>query len=248
MNIQNSKRQQRIEWLVKAALLGVIGFVVSPMIFIAIKGLVGLLIAAVVGLAAINATPFVAARLANWRLQSIKHEAIANPVETLQNDFIERHRSLENFKNSISVFHAEVMNFQDKLDDFKKQYPNEADKFESQLVKMKQLLVLRTRNLKDALQSLEHYSLEIKKADAIWQMGMAAAKMNKAAGVNEEDFYAKLRVETALDSVQKNLNSAFAELETSLLEEGGEASKIISLEDRTERPRNVTPSRQLEAI
>jgi hypothetical protein len=40
--------------------------------------------------------------------------------------------------------------------------------------------------------------------------------------MKDDDFMAKIRVETALDSVTSSLNTAMAELETSLIEEEDE--------------------------
>jgi hypothetical protein len=50
-------------------------------------------------------------------------------------------------------------------------------------------------------------------------MGQAAAAMTSAAGMTEDDFLQKISTETALDSVQKSMNRAFADLEVSLLED-----------------------------
>ena len=48
---------------------------------------IGLVIAAIVGLAIVMFTPVVAIKFANWRLQAIKAESRANPIETLQNQY-----------------------------------------------------------------------------------------------------------------------------------------------------------------
>ncbi len=219
IGIDDQKRRQRIETVVKVVGLAVVGFIVAPFIFVAIKGLIGLAIAGTIGLAGIYATPWIAAKFANWRLKLIKAEAMKNPIETLQNDYSRRQEALGQFLESIKKFAAEVMTFKDKLVTFSKQYPDEADKFKDNLLKMNQLLQLRQAKYKDAKENLADYELEIQKASAIWDMGQAAAQMNKAAGMSQDDFFAKIAVETALDSVQKNLNTAFAELETSLLDE-----------------------------
>lgn len=212
-------KRKRIESIVKVAALGVVGFVVAPVIFLTIKGLIGLIVAAGISMTVINFTPWFAVKLANWRLKALKHEAMKNPIETLQNNYKDRLGALQRFREAINSFSSEIKSFTEKLGDFKKRYPDEADKFDGQLAQMKQLLALRSGKYQEAKANLEQYELEIQKADSIWQMATAAAAMSKAAGVDADEFYAKIQVETALDSVQKSLNVAFADLELSLLDE-----------------------------
>lgn len=230
MNTTPEVKRKRIEMAIKVLGLGVAGFIVAPFVFIAVKGLLGLALAAAVGYGIIYFTPVVASMIANWRLKAIKAEAMRNPVETLQNDYLKRQNALDEFKTAIVTFSAEVKNFADRLVNFSKQYPAEADKFKDQLSKMRQLLDLRQRKYQGAQDSLAAYSLEIEKAGAIWEMGQAAAKMNEAAGMSEDDWLAKIQTETALNSIQKNLNEAFAELEIAVLDEDKERAKTMYAE------------------
>jgi hypothetical protein len=220
------RQKQKIVTLVKVGMFVLTGFVVAPAIFVAIKGMVGLAVAAVAGLFMINVTPAIADAFANWRLKLIKAEAGRNPIETLQIDFGKRQDALHRFKDAINTFSASVMNFSDKLEGFRVQFPQDSEKFDSQLAKMKKLLEIRRNRYKEAEAAVKQYAAEIDRAKAIWDMGLEAAKMNAAAGMTEEDFMQKIKVETALDSVTKSMNSAFAELETSLEEEEGDKPMI----------------------
>lgn len=219
---QLQQKRKRIETGVKLGLLALGGFIVAPFIFLAIKGLVGLAVAAAVGLAVVNFAPVVAMKFANWRLQAIKAEATRNPIETLQNQYAERQLALGKFREAITNFSASVKSFQDKLSEFKVKFPQDSEKFADQLSQMKRLLDLRRSKFKEAQISLEQFDSEIARANAIWEMGLAAASLNAAAGMTEDDFLAKIKVETALESVSQTMNSAFAELETSLVEEESE--------------------------
>jgi len=217
--IDIDKRRKRIEMLIKIVGLCVAAFFVAPFVFIVIKGLIGMVIAAVVGGSIIFFTPVVARVFANWRLKAIKAEAARNPIETLQNDYGKRQQGLRNFANRISDFATAVGSFEDKLDDFKRDHPEDAPKFDEQLRKMKLILDNRKAKFKEAQTELTAYDKEIKRANDIWEMGQAAAAMTSAAGMTEDDFLQKISTETALDSVQKSMNRAFADLEVSLLEE-----------------------------
>lgn len=225
-------KRARMTAVVKVGMLGLAGLVVSPVIFLAVKGLVGIVLALVGGLAIVNVAPLAAYRFSSWRLREIKAEAARNPIETLQLDFGERKNALHSFKESITVFSASVSTFSDKVDGFKIRFPGDSTKFEDQLSKMKKLLEVRKRRYKEAEATLVQYDGEIDRAKAIWEMGQEAAKMNNAAGMRDEDFLAKIKVETALDSVTTSLNTAFAQLETAVMEEDGsiearEAQRLI---------------------
>lgn len=213
------ERRERLEKILRYLMLGGIGVVVAPVIFLAIKGLVGLLIAAAIGVTSVQLAPVVATTLANWRLKLLKAEAARNPVETLQNDYGRKLDALKKFRAAIQSFSAAVKDFQDKLKGFKDQYPKDADAYDDQLDKMKRLLKLRTDKYEEAKDNLEDYAKEIDKVKAIWEMGQEAVKMNKAAGMTDGDFVSKIMKETAIDSVQRSMNNAFADLEISLLDE-----------------------------
>jgi hypothetical protein len=223
--------------LIIGALIGCI--IIAPIIGMLIQGMVGLVVAGIVALITIQLAPWFADVIANWRLKLIKHEASKNPVETLQNDFIKRQAALASFAEAITNFATAIKNFNDKLAGFKKQWTDEeATKFTEQLDKMKQLLELRRRKYSEAEQALQEYSIQIKKAESIWIMGQEAAKMTAAAGMTDEDFLQKLKVDTALDSVSSTMNRAFAELETSLMEEKKET--IDTILDRVDYPKGAS--------
>lgn len=235
MNTDLESKRKRIELAVKIGGALAVGFLVGPFIFVAIKGLIGLVIAAGVSLVAINFTPWFAAKVANWRLKALKHEASKNPIETLQNEYQSRQQALVSFEQSIKAFSAEVIGFKEKLAGFKKSYPAEAPRFDEQFSQMQALLNSRKEKYKLAHQNLSVFDGEISKAKAIWEMAQAAAAMNRLAGVDEAQFLAKIQVETALDSVQKSMSIAFSDLEISLLEEPDKAAQIEQERKNKER-------------
>lgn len=234
MNTDNMEvKRKRIELAVKLLGLGAVAFFIAPIIMTVIHGLIGMIVAAAIGLPLVYATPAIGSALANWRLKLLKMEAMKNPIETLQNDFQKRQDALKQFAHAISSFKAEKDSFEDKVQGFKKQYPEEAPKYAQQLDEMNQLLEVRKQKYKQAQHSLELYAAEIQKASAIWEMAQAAAQMSKAAGVAEDDYFAKIQTDTALNSVQKSMNVAFADLEVSLLDEK-EAPKQLAAPAKTE--------------
>lgn len=214
------QKRKRIEMMVKLGVALVVSFFVAPFIFVAIKGALGLLAAGVIGIVAINVAPWLGAKAANLRLKAIKHEAATNPIETLQNELKARMEALSRFREAIESSIASVNSYATKLEGFKKQYPADAAKFDEQHAQARAHLEIKKQKYKTAKANLVLFEGEIEKANAIWQLALAAADMNKATGVNEDDFFAKIQVETALDSVQKSIGTAFADLELSVLDEG----------------------------
>lgn len=49
-------------------------------------------------------------------------------------------------------------------------------------------------------------------------------------GMSEDDFFSKIQTETALNSIQLNLNEAFADLEISLLDDDKDRAKQLYAE------------------
>lgn len=228
MNIE--EKQKRIEKLVKLAVLAVTGFFVAPFIFIAIKGLIGLFLAGVVAVAAVNLAPWVGFKFANWRLRAIKAEAAARPIETLQNIQAEKEAAIKAYAASILKFKAEVIGFAGKLVEFKKRFPDEAKKFDDQYSAMQSLLELRQKKYGEARDALDRFGLEIEKARAVWEMTQAATVMTEAGGESGEVFMRKIKEQTAIDSVQNSLNSAIAGLDMAMIEEGGRVKQIENVE------------------
>lgn len=220
---QKRKRIETIAWIAGA---GVIGVIIAPFVFLAVKGIIGFIITGVITWTSIQFLPVFTMKIANWRLKALKYEASKNPIETLQNDYKARQEALSNFLQSIKDFATQVNIFGGKLVDFSKQYPEEAHLYRDQHAKMKQLLDLRFSKYEEVKAGLVAYALEIKKAEALWDMSKAAAEMNKAAGVDSEEFLQKISRETAIESVQKSLYGSLADLEISLREEMTDSLKI----------------------
>ncbi len=231
-------KKKNLSLILKVVFMLLIGFFVAPFIYTAITGIIGLLIAGAICLPAFYLSTYVADVLANLRIKLIKAEAAKNPIETLQRDFAHRQEMLNNFKQSVINFDAATLTFQDKLDDFKVRFPNDTKKFMDILSKMKKLLSVRQMRYKEAAEEVDKYEDAIERAKAIWNMGQEAAKMNKAAGMSDDDMMNKIRVETAMDSITTSMTTAFAELETSLLEvkEEKELTKLGSGEDTLHVP------------
>jgi len=232
---ENERKRKQVENLVKAGGLAIVGFLVAPFVFLAVQGLIGLALSLAIGYTSINMLPWFAAKVGNWKLKALKHEAAKNPIETLQRDFQLKTEALANFAEAIKTFTAKIRTFTDKVTEFKREYPSEASKFEEQLAAMNELRKIRIQKYNRAKEELAQYELEIDKADAIWQMAKAAAEMSAAAGASDENILQKIQSETALDSVQTKINESFADLEMALLEENDSPATNQTVKNQTDK-------------
>ena len=241
------KKKKVIDLTVKGVGFAILGFVVAPFIFATIQGMAGLVIAGGIALTVNAFIPYFSLKIANWRIQALKAEAAQNPIETLQNDYLIKKDALSRFADSIRTFRGEIGIFASKLEEFKKLYPKDAKKFDDNHDRMKQLLKLREDKYKEANQSLKNYENEIARANSMWEMAKAAARMNDASGiVNEEDFLQKIQKETALDSVTRGMETAFADLETAILNEEVDAKQNTYVQS-TETSKVTIPRQQIQA-
>src|SRR3982750_1452698 len=160
------EKARRTAAIIKVVLFVLLGLIAAPIAYIAIKGLIGLIPAAVIAFIAITIAPVLGDMAANWKLKALKAEAARNPIETLQGELLRRQRLLDDQKPKIERFETKILNFEGKLTGFKKQYPDEAPRFERTLTSMRQLLALRKERYQEAKTNLAHLDLETQKARA----------------------------------------------------------------------------------
>jgi len=164
--------------------------------------------------------------IANASLKAMKAEAMRNPVETLQTEYVKKQQALAEFKRQLGVFMAEVSNFETKVKEYVKNRLEDADIYVGQLQKMKQLEALREQKYTDAQDSLAEFAEAIRRTDTKWKMACAAQHMNEAAGEMEGDVFDKICIETAIESVQTKLNQSFADLDLALLDDANAKKQL----------------------
>jgi ribosome-binding protein aMBF1 (putative translation factor) len=206
-------RKAKIQKWATVGLIGLAGLIVSPIVFLAIKGLVGLAIAAVLGLAIVTFTPWVSMKFANWRVKAIMHEAGENPIETMINLLVAKREAFETFKENVTNAVTARDSFKQKCQEFAKKYPARANEFNQQLANMTELVERKKQALADAQQTLEVGQHKLEEMKAYWDMSQAAQEANRAAGMDTGDLYEKLKADTAVDAVFESMNKAFAQLE-----------------------------------
>jgi hypothetical protein len=190
--------------------------IVAPYVYYAIQGLVGLAIAAAIGLTVIQLAPWFSMKLANWRMKLIVSEATANPIETMRNLYLEKTQELATADENIVDFETEIHNFDDQVGEFKRQYPNEAQTYETLSAKMGEALADMKGQQTEARKALSDFQTKIKKAEAIYKMSLAAQKVTQLSKSAEAQVFAQIKEQVAFDSVRTQLNKSFASLNLSL--------------------------------
>src|ERR1035441_734894 len=243
------QRKQRTELIVKVAgLLGVC-IVLAPLATTIAAGL-GALAALGAGAAAVFTVwkflPWFAMKIGNAQLKAIKAEAMKNPCETLQNEYIKKEHALQDYKTNIARFAAQVMAFADQVRGYVKDGLEDAQTYVEQLGKMKQLLELRKQERQDAQDMLAQFSETISRTEKKWKMACAAMAMNEAAGEMAGDAFDKICIETALDSVQTKLNESFAELDIALMDDEKEKRQLAAKQAKTLPPVSIVADMSAE--
>jgi len=218
-SIDLEARRKKIEMWAKVLGLGVAAFLFAPFAIATVTGLVSLIVVGIVGLLVVNVgLPWFAVSLANWRLKALKAAAAANPIETLENQYADRQNALVKIRDNITQSYAVLQGLASQIKEHNEKFPNSPSQFADKYVKLKQLVELRGKKYKQAQNNLVAFAVLIDEKRSDWKIAQTMAEANKLANVGE-DFQSKLLKDTALNTVQDGLNTAFAELETSLLDE-----------------------------
>jgi hypothetical protein len=249
-NLTPEQRKQRTENIVKVLSVLGLSLILGPFFFTILHGLgaiAALIVATAVLFTVWKFIPWFAMKIGNARLKAIKAEASKNPVETLQNQLVEKRNALTDFKENIGVFTAQVLSFADEVKKYVDEGLEDAQTYVDQLKKMRQLLDLRKEKLARAEEAVAEFEVNIQRTDRKWKMALAAQNMNEAAGQIAGDIFDKICIETAMDSVQQKLNESFADLEIALADENKEKAKQIVAE-RHKQKQLTTTSVVVEAL
>jgi hypothetical protein len=191
--------------------------VLEPVLVTAAQGVVALGVAIVGGLAIVNFAPWVEMKFRNLGLKAIKHEAKKNPVETLQNQWIDKHKQLQTRAEKVTLFNTATRTFADKVAGYIKKYPEDAQMYTNQLNQMKYALGKQLAGLRQGAKDLDSLRDLIGITADKWEMAQAAIAANEATAEFEQlDPIEFMKQQTALQSVQNAVNQSFAQLDTAI--------------------------------
>lgn len=193
--------------------------VISPVIFLAVKGLVGLALALMVGLAIVNLAPVLSMKFANWKFRALKHEAGKNPIETLQNQQAEKERDLKSEAEKISQFDAAVETFRAQLMAEAQEQPEAAATGVPTLRQMERLLAFRRLKYKRAAEDVKARRKKVELAQSRYRVALLAQEVTKAAGETQGTVLDKILEDIAFNAVDETVNLSMASLRTAIMVE-----------------------------
>jgi hypothetical protein len=208
----DEQKKKGLELAIKLGIIGIVGFLVAPFVFIAIGGIVGLILAIGIGFLAIQFAPVVAMKVANLKMKAIENEASKNPIETMKNIYAEGMKEIQKKQQKIIEFSAKVEDYGDKLAGFKKQWPDDAPKFVAGYEKMKASLVKKRQKQTEAIRGAKEYELLIDKAEAVYDMAKSALEVDQMDADIEGKIYNDIKNKVAFDTVNHTFNRAIAEM------------------------------------
>lgn len=216
MNLNDPNTRRKFTSIVKGATAVIACAIVAPVIFLAIKGLVGAALALATGFVIVQFAPVFADKVANLRMKATIHEAKTNPIETLKNQIIKRQQELETQRLAIEEYDARVSTFAGEVERVRKQYPADTAKYDALLENMRNILDRRRAAYKSAEAALREFTAEVKKQESLWELAKAAQATKQGAATGK-DVVEDLKADAAFRSVELELNRSMASLRTELL-------------------------------
>lgn len=240
--MDNTTIEQKKAQMTKYAKWGIIGVfaaVLAPVAWLAVTGIAGIMVA--LGMVALGqaVAPVLALKLTNAKYRALDAEKVShiekvveaaseNPIETVQLQYDQKIANLNKFANGITEFRTEIKNYEGTVKEVIREYPEEAEAAEKQLNFMRAGLKSREEKYEAVKIELDKLAATIRKMQSMWKLAMATQRMNKLAGMNTGDEFARIKTEAAVDSVMSNVNKAFAEMETEVMVNKKTASPAIT--------------------
>lgn len=215
------ERLNRAPMWAKFVGIGVIGLIFGPIALLAIKGLLGLVVAITVAAFGIFFFPVMMEGMRIGQTKALKGLWASNPIETLQNQYTDKVHKLDQAREALQTFIGKVNGFRSRLTNYKQQFPKNIEKhklYQDQYEKFFSLQQLKERKFQEAMGAVARFGETVKEAEAEWEMAKAAQDVNLASDFNNDPMEL-LKARTALTAVQDAMNTSLAELDVALLEE-----------------------------
>lgn len=180
-----------------------------------------------IGITVWNFVPWFSVKLANWRLKALKAEAAKNPIETLENRYLQLKENLLKQRDNIKARVAIAKKIFSQITDFEQKF-NKTSPRRDAYQKLNQLIDLAKGRYKKAALALVNFGQVIEEKRADWEIVLSMNEANKLAQAGE-DFTSKLMQDTALNTIQQGLDLAFAELDAAVMDENIE--KLLNGQD-----------------
>lgn len=211
--MKREKVEASVKWGLGAVLFGLglyaAGWLIVSTIQLAVVG--------VILLALYNYAPSVARAMATGNIKFMLWWVRENPIEELIMQRVDSERQIQKLAHSGASIKAETRNYADKVRGFVAKGFGNAEEYIETLARMHFVCNKQDEALEQAKKDLAQFDLVIEEAQGIWEMGLATEKANRLLmGFMRPDPMAQLRKRTALEAVQKKLNSSLSMLDATV--------------------------------
>lgn len=237
--VEQAAKSKKIAMWTKLGIVALVGLIVSPIIMSIIQGIVGLAVAAFLGLTAVQLAPWVGMKVANWKIKLIVAEASANPIETMRNILIEKTEIIQEKDIKIVDFESKIGDYHYKMVGFAKRYPEEAAQYQAVEAKMNAALASMKKRQLEAKKLQKAYNDEIIKAEAIYAMATAASSVTELSADIQGKLYMDIKEKVSFDAVNHSFNSAVAALSLEVDNDSAYDTTIVSTVPALEAPNSA---------
>lgn len=208
--------QEKLSTVLKWA-AGFVGAVlISPYVFLAVQGLVGLILALAIGFAAIQLAPWFGTFVSNLAMKAFVSEVGANPIESLKNLYVEKMEELGKMREDIVQFDGELGVFKKQIKKVKAEYPEEAAEYDQYAADEEAALQQMKDLYETARQEVEGLQKDINKAETLYNLALGALRVSKLSKSQKSQVYAEIKKKVAFDAVDRKVNMSFAALRGSV--------------------------------
>ena len=209
-DIKKARLATKLKW--GLALLGAL--IIAPVVFLIVKGLVGLALAGAIGLVIVQMAPVFSMKLANWKLKLIVGEAQKNPIETMIADLQDDRDARNEADQSITDYETEIGNIESNMQALTSDlHPDDIAAFRQDIAAMRTDLQLQQVDLSQFDAEIAKKEIEVRRAQAIWKMNMVIDAANAKHNARRADeTMKKIKSQTAIDAVSRSSAAARAQL------------------------------------
>lgn len=206
---------KRINNWAKLGIIAVAALIAAPVVFVIIKGIVGLAVAALLGGTVIMVAPALSMRIANTRLALKKREAMRAPIETMQNQHAVATRRHEAQKQAVNDYAGELEVFRGRAEEFKKRHPDQAAVMDARVKLFDDGLTARRAKLAALKAALDEAEKVIADMESYYEMALATERMDMASQqASVSQYEERVITSAAVDEVRRRLGAAVASIET----------------------------------
>lgn len=209
--IKDYLKDKKLEFYIKVILFVGIVFILTPVIWGLVKGLIGLIVATIIASICLYLIPWFTMKLKNIRLKTIKHEARENPIETLENQLLQKRQSIAKFKEQIINFNTAIIKFENDL----KLLPmGNSENHINVLNQMK----IKYSSLKEELKYLEEQLFisdsQLTEAKSLHKLAVSAKNANDILNnIGGNIDFSDIKTVEAIDSIKTGLANISARLD-----------------------------------